>query len=318
MLSTAARTMSHLPHLPFTSGRAWLDALDVFLLDCDGVVWRGHETVPGAKEAVERLQGLGKRVFYVSNNSTKSRHEYVSKLKSVCGIDATAEQIVTSAVAAAEYCKANGVTKKAYVIGQSGLLEELKAAGIAVAGPEDAGKAFAFGSMAPTDLDPDVQAVVVGFDGSASYTKIAKAASYLRYRPEVRFVATNRDLTFPDTHMVVPGGGILVGAVEAGSGRSPEVVAGKPSLSMLEILATSHGIDRSRTVMVGDRLDTDILFGAEGGLHSTLLVYTGVTHATDVEALPEGDKRRPTHIVPSLGDLTALLDSWMASTDRAE
>lgn len=321
---SSSPSASALRALSPAEGRAWLSALDTWLLDCDGVVWCGSAGVAGASEAVACLAALGKRVFYVSNNSTKSRAEYVHKLASVCGIASSPSQVVTSAVAAAAYCRARGVGAgggKAYVIGQAGLLEELAAAGVGVLGPADAGRAFAFGAMAPAQLDPAVRAVVVGFDGACCYTKIAAACSYLRYGgaggagADVLFVATNGDLTFPDTHQLVPGGGVLVAAVAAGAGRAPDVVAGKPSLAMLDILADAladagGGLDRARTVMVGDRLDTDIMFGAAGGLHSTLLVYTGVTRRGDVEALPAGDARRPTHELDALGALPALMRSW--------
>ncbi len=125
-------------------------------------------------------------------------------------------------------------------------------------------------------------------------------------------MATNRDLTFPDTHMLVPGSGMLVAALEATCGRSPDVVAGKPSLAMLDILGAAHGgLARGATAMVGDRLDTDILFGNDGGLGATVLVLTGVAKAGDVDALPPGDKHAPTHVLPSLGDLAALLPQWL-------
>lgn len=124
-------------------------------------------------------------------------------------------------------------------------------------------------------------------------------------------MATNRDLTFPDTHMLVPGSGMLVAAIEATCGRSPDVVAGKPSLAMLDILFAAHGLKREATAMVGDRLDTDILFGNEGKLASSVLVLTGVAKEADVAALPPGDKHTPTHIIPSLGDLAHLIPLWM-------
>lgn len=339
-------------------GARLLASLEAILLDCDGVVWRGSECVPHVKAAVEHLEKLGKRVFYVSNNSTKSRSEYTAKLSKICGIHATEEQIVTSAVAAADYCKVVGVSKKAYVVGSAGLIQELQSVGITVVGPEDAGRSFAFGAITPADLDPDVEAVVVGFDGSANYYKLAMAASYLRYKPHVRFpdahftrsstfigfpldpasagvqlrclycshfaflrspccclqvkfVATNRDLTFPDTHMLVPGSGMLVAAIEATCGRSPDVVAGKPSLAMLDILSAAHGLRREATAMVGDRLDTDILFGNEGKLAASVLVLTGVAKEADVAALPPADKHMPTHVLPSLGDLARLIPLWM-------
>lgn len=134
---------------------------------------------------------------------------------------------------------------------------------------------------------------------------------------QVKFVATNRDLTFPDTHMLVPGSGMLVAAIEATCGRSPDVVAGKPSLAMLDILAAAHGLKRDATAMVGDRLDTDILFGNEGKLAASVLVLTGVAKEADVAALPPGDKHTPTHIIPSLGDLAHLIPLWMSELASA-
>ena len=308
-------------------GRAWVGGLDAWLLDCDGVVWRGSEAVPGAGAAARALARAGKRVFFVSNNSTKSVADYVRKLRGVCGLRAAPAQVVTSSVAAAAWCGGPGGLRgaHAYVVGAPALAEALRGAGLAVdadaGGLADGGRPFAFGDMAPDDLDPRVRAVVVGFDAAFSYFKLARAASYLRYgapgaepgapRARVAFVATNGDLSFPDEHQLVPGGGVLVRAIAIAAGREPDVVAGKPSLAMLDILAAApDGLDRARTVMVGDRLDTDILFGTDGGLRATLLVMTGVTAHGEVDALPPGDGRRPTHVLESLGDLPALLLRW--------
>ena len=138
------------------------------------------------------------------------------------------------------------------------------------------------------------------------YSKLERAAAYLRYAsPRVLFVATNRDASYPDAHQLVPGGGALVAALEAGSSRSPDVVAGKPSPHLISLVRAATGLDPARTCMVGDRLDTDILFGNAGGFAATLLVMTGVTDAATLAALPAGDQRAPTHVVDSLGDLAA-------------
>jgi phosphoglycolate/pyridoxal phosphate phosphatase family enzyme len=288
--------------------REWLDGVDTFLVDCDGVLWRATDGVDGVSHTVDMLRAAGKRVYFVTNNSTKSRADYVKKLEATASIHAAPDAIISSAYAAAVYCKAHGITKKVYVVGESGLVEELRSvAGLEVLGPEDWGKAFEFGTFHPEQLDPDVQAVVAGFDGKFCYYKLAKAAAYLRYMPGCKFVATNRDLTYPDKHIVTPGGGTLIACIEAGAGRAPDVVAGKPSAGLLEIVEEATGLDRRRTCMVGDRLDTDILFGNAGGLGSTLLVMTGVTSAAEVDALPAGDPMRPTHVLDSFGDLHTLM-----------
>lgn len=288
--------------------KEWFDGIDTFLLDCDGVIWRASDAVPGAAESIEYLRSKGKHVRFVSNNSTKTRGDYVAKLKEMLGIDTAEEEVVSSGYTAAQYCVRHGITKKVYCMGMPGLVKELTAAGLEVLGPGDHTKAFSFGKMAPGDLDPEVQAVVAGFDGHASFYKIAMAASYLRYGKGVKFVATNRDATFPDTHMLVPGGGVVVGAIETGSGRAPDAVVGKPSQDMLEILASAGGLVRDRTCMVGDRLDTDIVFGARGGLQSRLLVLTGINSEADALKYPAGDPHRPTHVIASFGDLKRVLE----------
>lgn len=289
--------------------RQWFAGISTFLLDCDGVLWRATEPVPGVDATLKTLRAAGKRVFFVTNNSTKSRAEYVRKLKATSGIDAREEEVLSSAYAAALYCRAHGVTKKVYCVGQAGLVAELEAVGLQVLGPADFDKPFAFGACNPAELDPDVQAVVAGFDGRASYYKLAQAVSYLRYVPGCKFVATNRDATYPDTHQLVPGGGIIVGALAIGAGREPDVVAGKPSLGLLDIIAgLEGGLDAAATCMVGDRLDTDIAFGNAGRLAASLLVLTGVTERAAAEALPPGDALRPTHVLDSLGSLAGLLE----------
>lgn len=301
--------MLDLAELPAPALRAWFAALTTFLLDCDGVLWRASEPVPGVGASLAALRAAGKRVFFVTNNSTKSRAEYVAKLRATCGIDAREDEVLSSAYAAALYCRGAGLTKKVYVLGQAGLVAELEAVGLTVLGPDDFDKPFAFGACNPAHLDPDVQAVVAGFDGRASYFKLATAVSYLRYAPGCKFVATNRDATYPDAHQLVPGGGIIVGALAIGAGREPDVVAGKPSLGLLDVIAgLPGGLDAAATCMVGDRLDTDMAFGNAGRLAASLLVLTGVTERAAAAALPPGHAARPTHVIDSLGSLAALLE----------
>ena len=288
--------------------RAWFTSVTTFLLDCDGVLFRSTESIPNAGTAVDFVRSRGKRVFFVTNNSTKSRTDYVEKLMKTCGIKCVEEDIVSSAYAAALHVKKMGFTKKAYVVGQAGLAAELEGVGLTVLGPGDFETQFDFGKMKPSDLDPDVQVVVVGFDGRASYYKLNMAAAYLRYGvPRVHFLATNRDATFPDTHMLLAGGGTLVAAVETAAGRPPDVVAGKPSPALMDILeASDPSLHRGAMCMVGDRLDTDIAFGNAAGVGSTLLVLTGVTHASDLERIVD-DALRPTFVLDSFGDLHGLL-----------
>jgi len=297
--------------------RAWLAPLSTFLCDCDGVLWRAESGVPGVAHTVAALRARGKRVLFVTNNSTKSRRDYVAKLREAAGIECAAEDIVSSAFAAAEYCRREGVAGKAYVLGGSGLVDELRLAvpGLEVLGPDDFAKEFAFGRLKPEQhLDPGVTAVVIGFDARFSYYKLAMAALYLRYQPGCRFVATNRDAAYPDAHCLVPGGGSLVAALETGAGRAPDVVAGKPSTQMLDLI-DGGALDRAGACMVGDRLDTDIVFGNAGGLRATLHVQTGISSLAEAEAARGA--LRPTNALASFGDLGALLEKADAAAAAA-
>ena len=139
---------------------AWWSSIDTFLIDCDGVLWRSTDGVPGVDAALELMRGCGKRIYFVTNNSTKSRDDYVKKLQGVSGIHARESEIMSSAYAAAVYCKAAGFSKKVFVVGQDGLVDELKRVGLTVLGHEGSNAAFHFGEMRPSDLDDDVEAVV--------------------------------------------------------------------------------------------------------------------------------------------------------------
>jgi len=163
-------------------------------------------------------------------------------------------------------------------------------------------RANLFQSSHPFSLITDAPSLHrVGFDPNFCYYKLMRAVSYLRYSsPGIPFVATNQDLTYPDANQLVPGNGSLVAAVEAGAGRPPTVVAGKPSQSLVSLVTAATSLDPSRTCMVGDRLDTDIAFGNKGGF-KTLLVLTGV--ATEDSLATASAEETPTFLVDSLGDL---------------
>jgi len=141
--------------------------------------------------------------------------------------------------------------------------------------------------------------VIVGLDTSINYRKLAYAQLHLRNHPECLFLATNTDATFPSAGHMLPGSGTIVGAVELCSGRKALVI-GKPSKTLVDLIVHQHGLDKKRTCMVGDRLDTDIQFGLNGGI-STLLVLTGVTTKEDL--FSSSTSVRPHHYIPAFGDL---------------
>ncbi|GBG63951.1 Phosphoglycolate phosphatase (PGPase)-like protein [Chara braunii] len=261
-----------------------VNGLDNFLFDCDGVLWHGEKVLDGIIETLSFLRSQGKRLFFVTNNATKSRKDYLKKFQRL-GIYALPEEIYTAGYAAAAYLKSLGFKKTAFVIGASGLEEELTLAGIKwiggteypIAGPalEDVASSI--------NCDPEVGAVIVSLDWRCTYEKIAQAASFLRRDKNCVFVGTNPDPKLNTASgVVLPGAGSLLAAVETTTGRKASVV-GKPEPLMLDLMVAEHRLDRRRTGMVGDALTTDIPFGKRGGLTS-ILVMSGVTTRADFEA----------------------------------
>ncbi|ETV67206.1 hypothetical protein H257_16584 [Aphanomyces astaci] len=289
-----------IPHLNSTSFDAWLNQLDAFLFDCDGVLWRGDAAIVGAKEAIALLRARGKKVIFVTNNSTKSRDTYVTKLAGQ-GIPAVVDDIVTSASACAAYLKKTNVQGKVYVVGEAGLATEVSAQGFENFGLQDNGKTTL---PHPFQVDPSVGAVVIGLDRGISYYKLSYAATCILQNPGCKFYATNNDPTYPTDGAILPGGGACVAALQTAVGREPDAIIGKPNQALLQTILSTHSLDPSRTCMVGDRLSTDIEFGRRGGLY-TLLVMTGCTSYEEKAAIAD-EFQRPDFFVEDVNVLNLL------------
>jgi len=248
----------------------------LLLLDLDGVVWRGKEILEDNVKAIRLLEDKVK-IVYLTNNSTRSRSEYVERIRS-CGLRVEINDVLNSGYIAAQYIISRG-GGTAFVVGEPGLTEELVKAGIEVR--VDARR---------------VDYVVVGMDRFFTYNKLAKASHYIR--DGAVFIATNTDSTFPIEGDVSPGAGSLVAAVSVASGHKPDFIAGKPNSWIIELIGEKHpGIKKEEILVVGDRLDTDIALGVKAGV-DTLLVLTGVGSRKDVA----GAKYKPTYIENTLLD----------------
>lgn len=263
---------------PLQSPDELIDSVETFIFDCDGVIWKGDSLIDGVPQTLDMLRSKGKRLVFVTNNSTKSRKQYGKKFETL-GLSVTEEEIFASSFAAAAYLQSIDFPKdkKVYVVGEDGILKELELAGFQyLGGPEDGGKKIELKPGYLMEHDENVGAVVVGFDRNFNYYKIQYATLCIRENPGCLFIATNRDAV---THLTDAqewaGGGSMVGAIGGSTQREPFVV-GKPSTFMMDYVATKFGILKSQICMVGDRLDTDILFGQNGGC-KTLLVLSGVT-----------------------------------------
>lgn len=249
-----------------------------------------------------KLRAAGKKLFFVTNNSTKSRKGYKKKFDSLGLQDVPAEEIFSSSFAAAAYFdkinfKETG--KKVYIIGEVGICEELDLIGIPyIGGPADAGKTPNMGPGGVLEIDEDVGAVLVGFDRTINYYKIQYAQLCINEH-NAQFIATNLDAV---THLTDAqewaGNGSMVGAIKGCTGKEP-IVVGKPSPLMIDYMEQKFGFDRSRICMVGDRLDTDVLFGTDNGLKS-VLVLSGVT--TEEKLLSPGNAIIPDFYADSIND----------------
>jgi HAD superfamily hydrolase (TIGR01457 family) len=252
------------------------DPYDAILLDLDGVLYRGPEPIPGSPEAVERLRDAGKRLAFVTNNSSRTPEQVAERLDRI-GIAADPGEVVTSALATATLLADRG-TRSAFVIGEDGLRQALADVGIRVVDSPDGA----------------VDAVVVGFDRRADYTMLKDAAVLVERGASL--VASNPDPSFPAPGGEGwPGAGALLAAIEITSGVRGEVV-GKPEGPLLRRALEQAG--GGRPLVVGDRLDTDIAGAARLGWDSAL-VLTGSTRRDDVKE----SRWEPTFVVDALADL---------------
>ncbi|XP_049778194.1 glycerol-3-phosphate phosphatase [Schistocerca cancellata] len=291
--------------------KGFINSFDTVLTDCDGVLWLGSELIPGANIALNTFRNLGKKIFYVTNNSTKSREEYIDKFRKL-GFVASEEEILSSSYLSARYLNDIGFKKKVYVFGTSGITKELDKVGIrhTEVGPDPMVCDMGTLVSSKTNLDPEVGAVIVGFDEQISYPKILKAGSYLK-NPDCLFLATNTDQQFPSkSNVVIPGAGCMVAAVECCAGRKPKVI-GKPGDYIRDYLIKKHNINPQRTLMIGDRGNTDILLGTRCGF-KTLMVLTGVSSLVDIEQWEKSDDKEilgcvPNYYVNTLADVVPLL-----------
>jgi len=283
-----------------------VDKYDTFLFDCDGVLWNGESVVDGVIDVLSMLRSKNKDVIFVTNNATRSREDYKGKFDKM-GVQAKVEEIFGSAYASAVYISSVlklPSTSKVYVVGMSGLEHELASEGISyIGGTAEEDNTLAPFSLSSFKRDPDVEIVLCGLDTAINYTKLCKAFQYLHEgEDKCKFLATNVDSTYPASGGLLPGAGSLSAVLSNSLGREP-LSLGKPGKTMMDCIKAKHDFDPSRTIMIGDRLDTDIMFGKNGGI-STLLVMTGVTTEKILTNAPISSI--PDYIVNSLGDLAVL------------
>lgn len=255
------------------------DAFDAFLIDLDGVIWRGEREIPGASAAVGALRAAGKRVVFVTNNSSRPPRQIAMRLMQI-KIPTELGDIVTSAHAVVEELRR---------------LDLFPGARIHVCGAEGLEHEIAHARYVPTRELDGIAAVVVGFNRHLVFDDIRNASDLAR--TGIPFIASNDDATYPTEDGLLPGAGSILAAVERAAGRSAHVV-GKPQPTLFRVALERAGVPAERALFCGDRADTDIVGARAAGIPSAL-VLTGVTGERDLGRLPAV----PDHILDELGDV---------------
>ncbi len=247
-----------------------------YLIDMDGVLVRGMDPIRGADAFLRRLQERGAKHLVLTNNPKYTQKDLAYRLSSV-GLSVAPQSIFTSAMATVSFLKSQKGNGKVFVIGESGLTDPLHEAGFII-----------------TDIEPWY--VVLGETNSYNFQLITTAIRLIARG--ARFIATNPDPSGPGDGGLVPACGAMAALIEKATGVSPFFV-GKPNPLMMRTALNYLGVHSEDTVMVGDRMDTDMVAGVESGME-TVLVLSGVTRREDVQRYPY----QPTQIVESVADIT--------------
>jgi len=252
--------------------------LQGIISDLDGTIYRGEKAIPGAPEVIRRVREKGIKVVFISNKPLERREAYAEKLTQL-GIPTRPEEVVNSSLVMARYLAREMPGAVVFVIGEQPLLEELAAAG-----------------MRFSENPSEIEAVIASFDRTFDYRKLNIAFQALKRG--ARFLATNADASCPVEGGEIPDAGAVIGALKGCTGRDVELVVGKPSTLMVQTALEMLGLPPEQCLIVGDRLETDILMGKQAGL-VTALVLTGVTDAQTLAKSPI----KPDYILGSIHDL---------------
>ena len=253
--------------------------IECFLTDMDGVLVHEEVPLPGAADLIERWVMTSRRFLVLTNNSTFTARDLAARLAR-SGLNIPEENIWTSAMATAAFLKNQPGDKTAFVIGEVGLTTALHEAGFVL-----------------TDVDPDF--VVLGETRNYSFEAITKAVRLIL--GGARFIATNPDVSGPSAEGPLPATGSVAAMITKATGREPYFV-GKPNPMMFRSALNRIAAHSENTVMVGDRMDTDVVAGIEAGL-DTILVLTGSTSVEDIERYPF----RPSRVLPSIAEAIELI-----------
>jgi len=253
-----------------------MNEIELYLLDMDGTVYVENRLIDGAKEKIEEIVKKGKKFCFLTNNSSRDKNEYISKLSKL-DININTDQIYTSGDSAIRYLKKYEPNKSVYLLGTQKLQKQFCDSGITL-----------------TQTKPDI--VLVAYDTELTYEKLAKAVTFIAQG--AKYMVTHADINCPASPVYVPDVGSLIALIEKSCGKLPELNCGKPYAVMAEAVAEKFGLTPNQIAMVGDRLYTDMMFAINNSFCS-VLVLSGETTLTDYE----NSDMKIDHILNSIKDL---------------
>ncbi len=259
--------------------------IKLFLFDMDGTLYLGEKLFDFTKKLLKTIQETGGKYLFMTNNSSKSVKDYVKKLEKM-GVSCTEEDFMTSSQATAYYLKKYHPNKTLYVCGTNSLKEELKKEGFCI-----------------TENLDEVECLVMGFDTELTFKKLEDVSKLLLGNPELPYIATNPDYVCPTEFGSVPDCGSVCDMLYNVAKRRPTVI-GKPEPLMPRLAMDKWGVDASQTLVVGDRIYTDIKSGLAAGTH-TALVLSGETTEEILQASPD----QPEAVLKSADEILKALEN---------
>lgn len=253
-----------------------------FLLDMDGTFYLGDQLIDGALRFISTIQKIGCDFVFLTNNSSRNRHEYAQKISHL-GLPIPDSKVFTSGEATGLYLQERNPGARLAVFGTPGLEAELT------------GHGFVLDCERP-------EMVVLGFDTTLTYQKLWRLCDLVR--AGLPYIATHGDLNCPTPTGFMPDIGAMVAFVQTSTSRLPDVIIGKPNRLIVSMLARKLGLEEEYLTMVGDRLYTDIALGDTSPV-ATVLVLSGETQMVDLEHSPY----RPDYIFANLGALADWFDA---------
>lgn len=249
-----------------------------FLLDMDGTIYLDNNLFDGTLDFLDEVKKTGGKYLFVTNNSSKSTSAYVEKLKRI-GIESSEDDFLTSTDATCLYLK-RYEGKKFYVSGTKSFEEQLKESGV----------------ITTTELDDDIFGIVMGNDTELTFKKLDDVSRLLTER-ELVYIATNPDWVCPTSYGYVPDCGSVAEMIKRATGKSP-IFIGKPKPEMLLLAMEKYGYSKEDTLMIGDRVYTDIASGYNAGV-DTVLVLSGEGTLEDAQTADT----KPTYILDNIREL---------------